>query len=316
MTSSPHQLLEQAKLDNAQIGFSTVFANRLSVAPEAIAQLAMRVPSSNAQEEMPFLGDIPMLEEWLDDRKFSKLRAEKITIRNRDYAAGIRVHRNDVMDDRLGLVMPKVMMLADRARQHVSKSLVELLLNGFDGNDFPTISDGLAYDGDFFFSTSHQDGQGPSQSNTQTEALDAAAYNGARTAMQSLQDEEGQPLEISGNTLIVGPSNERTALEIVQAGLIDQGGASGIENVFRGTANVVVSQRLVGTYAAYWFLADLAQPVRPLVWLDREAPQFVAQNRLDSESVFMQNLLRFGAQYRAGYGYGLWQFIHGSIGTT
>jgi phage major head subunit gpT-like protein len=316
MPSSPHQLLQQAKLDNAQIGFSTVFNNRLGAAPEPLVQLAMRIPSSNAQEEMPFLGDIPMLEEWLDDRKFSKLRAEKITIRNRDYAAGIRVHRNDIMDDRLGLVMPKVMMLADRARQHVAKSLVELLLNGFDGNDFPLVSDGLAYDGQFFFSATHKDGNGPTQTNTSTEILDAAAYEAARSAMQSLQDEERQPLEIGGNTLIVGPSNERTALEIVQAGIIDQGGASGVENVFKGTARVVVSQRLVGTYAAYWFLADLAQPVRPTVWLDRESPQFVAQNRLDSESAFMRNLFRFGAQYRAGYGYGLWQFIYGSIGTT
>lgn len=316
MPTSPRQLLEQAKLDNSQIGFSTVFNNRLQVAPEPIAQIAMRIPSSNASEEMPFLGDVPVMSEWLDQRKYGSLRAERIVIRNRDWQNGLKVHRNDIMDDRLGMVMPKVMMLSDRARQHIPKSLVELLLNGFDGTAFPTISDGLAYDGQFFFSAAHVNGDGPTQDNVSTAGLDATAYEAARVAMHSLQDEESQPLEISGNLLIVGPSNERTALETVQAGLIDQGGGSGVDNVYKGTARVVVSQRLVGAYAAYWFLVDTAQPVRPLVWTDREAPQFVAQNRLDSDSAFDQNQFKFGAQLRAGFGYGLWEFAHGSDGTT
>lgn len=316
MTNAPGQLLEQAKLDNAQIGFSTVFNDRLSVAAEPVARLAMRVPSSNASEEMPFFGDVPMLTEWVADRAMGQLRAERIQIRNKPYSAGIRVHRRDIMNDTLGLVMPKVMRLADRARQHVSKSIVELLLNGFDGTAFPNISDGLAYDGQFFFSAAHVDGDGPTQDNVSTAGLSATSYEAARVAMQGLVDEESQPLEITPMALIVGPSNERTALETVNAGIIDQGGSAGVDNVFRGTAEVIVSKRLVGTYAAYWFLADLTAPVRPLVWLDRQAPQFTAQNRLDSESAFMRNEFKFGADYEGGYGYGLWQHIHGSDGTT
>jgi phage major head subunit gpT-like protein len=265
---------------------------------------------------MPFLGDVPMLEEHLDDLKLSRLRAEKITVRARDFSGGIRVHRNDIMDDRLGLVMPKITTLGDRARQHVSKTLVELLLNGFDGTAFPNVSDGLGYDGQFFFSAAHVDGAGPTQDNVSTATLAAASYEAARVAMQSLLDEESQPLQINPDTLIVGPSNERTALEIVQAGLIDQGGASGIENVFRGTARVMVSQRLTGSFAAYWFLADLSAGVRPLIWMDREAPQFVAQNRVDSESAFHRLQFLFKAMYRSGFAYGLWQHIHGSDGTV
>ncbi len=313
---SPRQLLEQAKLDNAQIGFTTIFNNRLTVAPEPITQIAMRIPSSNAQEEMPFLGDVPMLSEWLDDRKFSKLRVEKITIRNRDWSAGIEVHKNDIMDDRLGMVIPKVNRLADRARQHIAKSIVELLANGFDGTDFPLISDGLAYDGSFFFAADHQDGQGPVQDNVSTAVLSATSYEAARVAMASLQDEEGQPLEIGGDLLIVGPTNERTALETVNAGLIDQGGGAATDNVFRGTALVVVSQRLVGPQANYWFLVDSSQAVKPLVWTDRQAPQFTAQTSLDSEPMFNRNISKFGTDYRGGFGYGLWQFSHGSDGTV
>lgn len=314
--STSRMLLQQAKLDAAQIGFSTVFNNRLQVAPEPIMGLAMRVPSDNAEEQFKHLGDVPMLQEWVDDRKLSKLRAESITIRAKDYAAGIRVDRNDIMDDRLGLVTPRIQMLADRARQHVAKSIVELLLNGFNGTNFPALGDGLGYDGQLFFSTTHQDGEGPTQSNKSTADLSAASYEAARVAMMSLQDEEGQPLEINPDTLIVGPSFERTALETVNAGVIDQGGGAGVDNVFRGTARVVVSQRLIGAYSDYWFLADTTQAVRPLVWVDRSAPEFVAQNRMDDDAAFTRKEFKFGVDYRAGYGYGLWQHIHGSDGTT
>ncbi len=316
MTGS-HLLLEQAKLQAAQIGFSAIFNNRLRVAEkEPVLDFAMRVPSTNAEEQFKFLGDLPFLREWVDDRHLSKLRAETITITNRDYATGVRVDRNDIMDDRLGLVMPKINMLADRARQHIADFMVRTLLNGFSpGTNFPETGDGLAYDGQFFFDTDHQDGDGPVQSNFFTTSLSATSYETARVKMLSLLDEQSQPLEIRPMALLVGPSNERTALEIVQAGVIGQAGA-GVSNVFAGTAQVMVSQRLVGAFSEFWFLGDLSQPVKPLLWTDREAPRFDAQNTMQSDDAFMRREFKFGTSYRAGYGYGLWQFAHGSDGTT
>lgn len=315
--SSSHLLLEQAKLDAAQIGFSAAFNLQLRVARlEPVLGWAMRVPSTNAEEQFPFLGDLPMLREWVDERHMSKLRAEKITVINKDFSTGIRVDRNDILDDRLGLVMPRINGLADRARQHISDRVVRLLLNGFNGTNFDEVGDGLAYDGQFFFSTTHQDGDGPVQSNFITAALTATSYETQRVAMQSLKDEEGQPLEIRPMALLVGPKNERTALEIVQAGLIDQGGGAGVENVFKGTAQVMMSQRLTGSFSDHWFLADLTQGVRPLIWTDREAPRFDALNTMQSEGAFMRKEFLFGTSYRGGYGYGLWQFAAGSDGTT
>jgi phage major head subunit gpT-like protein len=311
-----HRLLEQAKIANAQIGFSTMFNNQLKMAlVEPILDVAMRIPSVNRQEDFKFLGDIPQLRLWVDDRPMAKLRVETISVANQDWATGLRVDRNDILDDRLSLVLPRIQMLADRARQHVSKSLVELLLNGFTGVSFPIMGNGRAYDGQFFFSTTHKDGEGPTQTNKITTALSSTSYNTQRVNMQSLQDEEKQPLEIRPDLLIVGPSNEKTAMEIVQAGLVS-GASGGFTNVFQGTARVAVSQRLVGAFAAFWFLADTSQAVKSLIWLDREAPRFDALMDMNSEAAFMRKEYQFGTSYRGGYGYGLWQFINGSDGTT
>jgi len=315
------RLLEQAKIANAQIGFSTVFNNQLQkTMKEPILDIAMRVPSTNATESFKFLGDIPQLREWVDDRHMGKLRVEEINVVNRDYATGIRVDKNDIRDDKLNLVMPRIRQLANRARQHVAKSMVELLLNGFDGTAFTRISDGKSYDSTaatpiFFFSVAHQDGTGPLQTNFITAALTDVSYETARVNMQSLQDEEKQPLEVRPNMLIVGPSLERTALEIVQAGVIDQGGA-GVSNVFKGTAEVAVSQRLSGSFANFWFLIDTTQEVGGILWTDREAPRFDALMDMKSEHAFRRKEFEFGTSYAAGYQYGLWQFIHGSNGTT
>ena len=304
MAATSHRLLEQAKIANAQIGFSTVFNNALrKTIDDPTMELGMRIPTTNRQEDFKFLGDIPQLREWVDDRPMAKLRTESISVVARPYSTGIRV------------VEPRIRMLASRARQHVAKSMVELLLNGFVAAPFPRISDGLAYDGANFFSAAHVDGSGPTQSNLETAVLTATSYDAGRVAMQSLKDEESEPLEIRPNFLLVGPSLEKTALEIVQSSFSEQGGAA-IDNVQKGTATVSVSQRLTGSFANFWFLADLAQPVRPLIWTDREAPRFDALMDMRSQAAFDRNEFQFGTSYRAGYGYGLWQFVRGSNGTV
>lgn len=315
---SQHLLIQQAKLDAAQIGFSTVFNNQLRVAdPDPALALFMRVASQNASEEFKFMGDLPFLREWLDDRHMSKLRVESITVTNKDFAAGVRVDLNDIFDDRLGIVEPRIRMLADRARQHISDFAVRTMLNGFNGTNFPETGNGQSYDDQLFYSAAHQEGTGPTQSNFATAALDATAYEAGRVAMQSLVDEESQPLEMQPRLLLVGPSNERTARELVNSGLIDiAGSGAAVDNTFRGTADVVVSQRLVGTYANYWFLNDVSKPVKPLLWTDREAPRFDFLNSRDSESVFMRREAKAGTSYRAGFGYGLWHMSRGSDGTT
>lgn len=65
--------------------------------------------------------------------------------------------------------------------------------------------------------------------------LDATGYGAARTAMMSFKSDAGKPLGIMPNLLLCGPSNEKAALDVVQAERL----ANGADNVYRNTAKVV-----------------------------------------------------------------------------
>jgi phage major head subunit gpT-like protein len=65
--------------------------------------------------------------------------------------------------------------------------------------------------------------------------LDVAGYGAARQAMMNFKSDAGKPLGIMPGLLLVGPSNEKAALDVVQAERL----ANGADNVYRNTAKVV-----------------------------------------------------------------------------
>jgi phage major head subunit gpT-like protein len=78
------------------------------------------------------------------------------------------------------------------------------------------------------------------------EALNATNYAGARAAMMSVRNAEGRPLGIKPNLLLVPPSLEAEAREILQAQFIigdpTTGGAK--TNIWQGTADLLVVPEL------------------------------------------------------------------------
>jgi phage major head subunit gpT-like protein len=303
-------LVNQAQLDASQISFSARFAQVLEAVEDPVRQIAMELPSSGAVEEYDWLGQVPGLTEWLDDRKLSPLRAEGFQIVNKNWANGIRVKTTDIADDRLGIVRPRIDSLARKAGLHYGQLIGDFLVSG------RTTTLGVTYDGVALISASHVDGD-VTQSNLGTAALADASYDTARAAMQSLTDENGDNLGLIPTHLLVGPTLERTALEVTQAGVIPStAGTASITNVFAGTARTIVSPKLSGAYAAYWFLLDLSQPIRPLILQIREPIQFAAMDQPTNMPRFMRNQLLYGADGRHNVGYGFWQTIWGSDGTT
>ncbi len=75
------------------------------------------------------------------------------------------------------------------------------------------------------------------------DTLDATNYEAARVAMRTLTNDEGEPLEITPNLLVCGPSNEGAALEL----LLSERTAAGATNKWRNTAELLVVQRVETT---------------------------------------------------------------------
>ena len=72
------------------------------------------------------------------------------------------------------------------------------------------------------------------------EVLNQANYVAARTAMRNFTGDEGRPLGIVPNLLVVDPSNEQPALELIKA----ERDAAGATNVNRNQVDILVSQWL------------------------------------------------------------------------
>jgi phage major head subunit gpT-like protein len=70
--------------------------------------------------------------------------------------------------------------------------------------------------------------------------LNPANYKAARTAMMELRGDQGRVLGLKPNVLVVPPSLEEDALQVVAA----QFDAAGASNVWAGTADVVVTPQL------------------------------------------------------------------------
>ena len=97
------------------------------------------------------------------------------------------------------------------AAQHPDKLLFSAMAAGFKE---------LCYDGKPFFSEQHKNG-GYSYSNKGTEKLSAESYQAARSQMMSILSDNGTPLGIVPDLLVVPPALEHTARLILKADQIN-----------------------------------------------------------------------------------------------
>jgi phage major head subunit gpT-like protein len=68
-------------------------------------------------------------------------------------------------------------------------------------------------------------------------ALDVTGYQTAREGLMGMKGDNGKPLGVRPTLLVCGPSNEKAALDILQAERL----ASGASNTYRNTARLVVT---------------------------------------------------------------------------
>lgn len=120
-------------------------AGKLAAAPMA-DKLALKVKSVGASETYAWLGAFNSLREWIGDRHLNGLTVSGFTIVNRDFEGTITVQRNDVDDDRIGVLAGAFKMLGESAVLHPDELIFDLVHKG---------SVQAGYDGVPFFAASH-----------------------------------------------------------------------------------------------------------------------------------------------------------------
>lgn len=298
-------LVNKDTLNNVFISLKTTFNNAFAAAPSVWEKIAMKVPSGTGQNDYAWLSAFPKMRKWAGDKWVKSLEAFKYTIVNDDFEATVEVDRNHIEDDQLGIYAPQAQMAGFSAKQ-LPDELVMDLVNGAFVN--------LCYDGQYFIDIDHPvagasvSNKGTAVLSVATQALAIASYGAGRTAMRKFKDDEGRPLNVNPNVLLVGPALEHVALALVNNDRLDDGKT----NLYKGTAEVVVDARITSDTA--WFLLDTTKPVKPLIYQERKAPVFVQQIDPQADDVFSRKKFKFGAEARAAAGYGFWQMAYGSTG--
>lgn len=77
-----------------------------------------------------------------------------------------------------------------------------------------------------------------------------------------------------------------------------------------GTAQV--QSNVIAGAGTPWFLLSTTRPLKPLIYQERQAFQFVSLDKPDDPNVFMKKELLYGVDGRANVGYGFWQMAVGS----
>lgn len=298
-------LVNKETIRAAFVAMKTLYNNAFAATPSNWEKIAMKVPSSTGSNLYAWLSAFPRMRRWIGEKQVKNLKAYSYTVENEDWEATVEVDRNHIEDDQLGIYAPQAQMAGFSASQLPDEIVYELVNEAFTTP---------CYDGKHFFDTDHPVGSGTA-SNKGTAVLSVASQAAARagfgvgrTTMRKLKDEDGRPLGVRPNLLLVGPALEDTARVLLTSERLEDGKP----NLYKGVAELVVDERIESDSA--WFLLDTSKPVKPFIYQERKKPEFVQQTDPEAEDVFSRKKFKFGAEARAAGGYGFWQLAYGSTG--
>ncbi len=281
--------------------FATRYQSAYGEASTWFERVSTTVPSGSRSTKQIWLSLLPRMREWVGERIAHNLSANEYELKNKDYELTVEVERNDIMDDQLGVYAPIVDHIGRSAKKHPDDLMVDLFRNG-------NAAASVTYDGKPFFATDHpvsmSDATAQANYGTST-ALNATNYAAKRAAMMTYKGEDGRPLGIVPNLLVVPPQLEATARTILNADMVSDGAGAGISNVHRGSADLLVIPEL-SVDATAWYLLDTSKVIKPFVFQQRMQPNFVKKTEVTDDNVFYLKKFIMGVDSRDVGGYGLW----------
>ena len=161
-------LINSGNLDLVFKGFKTVYTDAFLKTEPQWNKVATETTSVSADETYGWMGQFPQLRERIGERVVKNLEAHTFRIENRKFESTVRVKREHIEDDKLGVFKPAFSKTGHLAANHPEELVFNLLASGFETK---------CYDGQNFFDEDHevlgpdeqpmsvsnmQDGAGPS----------------------------------------------------------------------------------------------------------------------------------------------------------
>lgn len=277
--------------------------------------LAEETDSDSAVQDYPWLGDEPAVQDVTDrPMVFTDMTVASYSLRNRTYAAGIAVKREEFEDDNLGAIKSRIAKLGTRMNRHRNKLMIDTLVGGVSTPDFT---------GANFLADSHPPrtgvgGGGSAQDNLLAGTGTGAAaistdFGSATAALASFLDESGEPLneEVGRFTIVAPHALEQNIMDAlvgkVRPVVVGDAGTS-IENVSIGGRqyDFIFSARLADQND--WYVGVGDPGFRPLIFQNRIKPK--SENLEEGSSVSIEKgKYLYTVRGRYVPGYGMWQSL-------
>lgn len=260
---------------------------------KAVETIATQVTSQGEDEKYGFLGDLPAVKTWAGDKTWGSLTDYSYTLTNEDYYNAIAIDRNELDDDRMGIIKPRIQMLVADCKSYKLDLLEALLENG---------ATGTAYDSVAFFnahSASTNDNTHVGLSSTAA-AIRPFIYSARSTMLQYVSDTSAV-MKLIMDVIVVPPELEGVMLEAVMSNAAPIASmSSGIFNPTKGWIKAVIVGTTL-TNADAWFGLCTNKPLKPLIMQTRKEPTPV----LDLTSVARNRTMVFSVEMRCKAGYGM-----------
>lgn len=294
------------------------FYQRLEVATAAswVEAISMYFNSDQESETYKWLGQTPAMREWVGSRKAKGFHENGLTIENLKFEATLEIPVDWMRRDKTGQIMVRVNELADRTVTHWQSLLSALIANG---------ESGVCYDGQFFFDTDHQEGEGPTQSNRHTVDISAVPGAGADDTptnpspiqmqhmiltgvekMLGIKDDQNEPLnEMARDFLVQVPTSLwKNAAAAIRNPIVSGGDTNTLTNLDGYNFQLAVNPRLDWTDKIAIFRTDGS--AAPLIRQEEEGVT-VSSVAEGSELEFQEDIHRHGVKALRNVGYGFWQ---------
>jgi len=255
-------------------------------------QFCIQADSKGKTETYEWFGQVPGMNEWVDERSSESLKDFSYTLKNKDYEATIGIDKNTFDDDQSGQINIRLNQLAPSAAEHPELLFLNLLTNG---------AANLCFDGGFFFSAAHPalfEG-GAAYSNLVTgtgvtAALIQADFASAQALYQAYLKRNGLPVITYNPKITILHSPALSG--VMKVAFNQQYNAGPVDNIYWNAAVPIAHGSLTGND---WYVLIDTPVVKPFVYQIRKT----ITPAWDEARVFSHKKIFFGVDARYNMGY-------------
>ena len=258
-------------------------------------KVATTFTSDTEKESYNWLGACPPMREWTDKRALRGLRGFDYTLTNKDWEATLEIDRNAIKDNKLGHIPIRVRGLTRAYLKFLNKMVFSQL------DDGATLT---AYDGTAFFADTRTIGGSGNIDNllagaySDSSAEIRSGISAAAEQMAKFKDDWGEYMNLIPDTIVCSPQMYVPIREALKA---DVAGNQRTEAEF--IKNIIVTP-YVDAVAADWYVLCTTEEVKPLIFQNRQNPEFNQVDNPSDSHVFLNKTFLYGIDARCAFGYG------------